>query len=187
MAETQQAREERWRIWMAAAQAGDKIVYEQLLRSLLPDLRLFVRGRVESSVVEDVVQNVLLSIHRARHTYRAERPFGPWVRAVARNAVVDHYRVRAAQRLREVPFEGDEVVAEDDAGGESTGRPLSPGLMRAHEKLPPNQREAVELIQLEGLSTAEAAERAGTTLGALKVRAHRGYRALRAQLGGKRT
>jgi len=185
MAETQQAREERWRVWMAAAQAGDKIVYEQLLRSLLPDLRLFIRGRVESSVVEDVVQNVLLSIHRARHTYRSERPFGPWVRAVARNAVVDHYRVRAAQRMREVPFEGDEVVVDDEVSED--GAEISPGLMRALEKLPPNQREAVELIQIEGLSTAEAAERAGTTLGALKVRAHRGYRALRAQLGGKRT
>src|SRR5262245_62978295 len=104
MAETQQAREERWRVWMAAAQAGDKIVYEQLLRSLLPDLRLFIRGRVESSVVEDVVQNVLLSIHRARHTYRSERPFGPWVRPSPRNAVGAPYAGPPARPWRRRPF-----------------------------------------------------------------------------------
>jgi RNA polymerase sigma-70 factor (ECF subfamily) len=59
---------------------------------------------------------------------------------------------------------------------------LSPGLNQALSQLPPSQREAVELIHLEGLSVAEAADRAGTTPGALKVRAHRGYRALRALL-----
>ena len=49
--------------------------------------------------------------------------------------------------------------------------------------LSPKQREAVEMLRLEGLTVAEAALRAGVTESALKVRAHRGYRALRKRLG----
>ena len=57
--------------------------------------------------------------------------------------------------------------------------PLSPELSDALDALPAKQREAVELLHIEQLSVIEAAERAGTSRGALKVRAHRGYTALR--------
>ncbi len=59
---------------------------------------------------------------------------------------------------------------------------LSPELEGALASLPGSQRKAVELLHVEGLSVAEAAERVGVSPGALKVRAHRGYRALRALL-----
>jgi DNA-directed RNA polymerase specialized sigma24 family protein len=49
--------------------------------------------------------------------------------------------------------------------------------------LPEQQREAVVLTKLDGKSVAEAAAIAGTTVGAMKVRAHRGYNALRKALG----
>ena len=52
----------------------------------------------------------------------------------------------------------------------------------ALEELPDGQRQAVLLIHFEGLTVVEAAERAGISKVALKVRAHRGYRALRALL-----
>ena len=88
-------REGRWRGWMVAAQAGDAAAYEKLLLELLPHLRGFVRRRIRDfDSLEDVVQNVFVSLHRARHTYRPERPFGPWLHAVARNAVIDHVRAR---------------------------------------------------------------------------------------------
>ena len=64
------------------------------------------------------------------------------------------------------------------------GQELSPELARALAELPAKQREAVEAIHLEGLPVAEAAARAGVSRSALKVRAHRGYRALRAKLDG---
>jgi RNA polymerase sigma-70 factor (ECF subfamily) len=59
-----------------------------------------------------------------------------------------------------------------------------PRLDEALAKLPASQREAFEMLKLEGLTVEAAAERAGTTPGALKVRAHRAYKALRAMLGG---
>jgi len=167
----------RYREWMAAAQRGDADAYHKLLTELLPLLRAFVRARLrEAPDVEDVVQNVLVAIHRARHTYRAERRFAPWLGAVARNAVIDELRRRGRRRSREVPLE---AAAEAAAPELEVPAPLSPEMQRALEQLPAAQREAVELIQIRGLSVAEAAQRVGIKPGALKVRAHRGYRALR--------
>jgi RNA polymerase sigma-70 factor (ECF subfamily) len=175
--------EQRWRGWMAAAQDGDADAYERLLRSILPVLRAIVGRRLgDPSSVEDVVQNVLLSIHQARHTYRPERPFGPWMRAIARNAVIDAQRSRTARGRREVPIEDREWPAEAFDPVEALEE-LSPELTRALEALPPSQREAVELIHVQQLSVAEAAERVGISPGALRVRAHRGYKALRLRMG----
>ena len=78
-----------WRAWMIAAQAGDGAAYEKLLVELLARARRQVGARVSDGAArEDIVQNALLSIHRARHTYRGERPFTPWFNAIVRNAIV---------------------------------------------------------------------------------------------------
>jgi RNA polymerase sigma-70 factor (ECF subfamily) len=179
-------REGRWRGWMVAAQAGDTASYEKLLHELLPHLRGFVGRRIpDPSAWEDVVQNVFVSLHRARHTYRPERPFGPWLHAVARNAVIDHVRLRSRRALRELSLEAEGVAEPVAPEAPRVERTLSPELAGALAELPASQRQAVELLQLEGLSVAEAAERVGVSRSALKVRAHRGYRALRTRLRGQ--
>lgn len=173
--------ESRWRAWMTAAQQGDGEAYARLLRELAPWLRARVRGRVRSlDAAEDVVQNVLLAIHRARHTWRPERPLGPWLAAVTRNAVVDHFRALRRRAAREAPL--PEEPAAQSMPPETLLEAPAPELLRALEELPPTQREAVEMLHLQDLTVREAAERAGTSVGALKVRAHRGLRALRARL-----
>lgn len=179
------AEDARWSAWMAEAQAGDGEAYRRLLDELLPVLRRMVRAKVyDPESAEDVVQNVLLSIHRARHTYRPERSFGPWMRAIARNAMIDSFRESGRRGEREVGVEWiDEVAAEPSDPLRSDA--LDPRLQAALERLPEKQRQAVEMIQLRGLSVAEAALEAGVTPGALKVRAHRGYRAMRRLLGGE--
>ena len=175
-----------WGQWMAAAQEGDAVAYERLLRALLPALRGFVASRLgDPSSVEDVVQNVLLSIHRARHTYRPERRFEPWFWTIARNAITDAQRSRALRWAREEPL-ADLEVASDAHLSLEPAQPLSLGLSSALRELPENQRQAVELLHVRQLSVAEAAARIGVTPGALKVRAHRGYRALRVILGERR-
>lgn len=176
-----EGRTERWRAWMAAAQEGDAGAYQRLLTELLPFLSGIVRGRVgDDPAAEDIVQEVLLSIHTARHTYRPERPLEPWVRTIARNAVIDWARKRTRARKRESDVDAAELAAPE---ADAVPTALSPGVERALSSLPEAQRQAVVMLKLEGLTVAEAAKRAGTTPGALKLRAHRGYRALRDLFG----
>jgi RNA polymerase sigma-70 factor (ECF subfamily) len=180
-ASKREERTERWRAWMAAAQQGDAEAYQRLLTELLPFVSGVVRGRVgDDPAAEDIVQEVLLSIHTARHTYRSERPLEPWVRTIARNAVIDWIRKRARARGRESGVDAADLPAPEL---ESPSALLSPGVERALTSLPEAQRQAVVMLKLEGLTVAEAAERVGTTPGALKLRAHRGYRALRDLFG----
>lgn len=172
--------------WMSAAQVGDADAYRKLLTTIQPRIRAMVRSRIsESAAAEDVVQNALLSIHRGRATYRTERAFLPWMRAIVRNTIIDHFRERKRRGERESKLAVDEWP--DDANETRNEEAvLAPELQDALAALPEKQREAVTLIQIEGLSVAEAALRAGISAGALKVRAHRGYRALRDALQGAR-
>ena len=187
------SREDERARWMAAAQAGDAGAYESLLISLLPVLRSFVRRRgVDGNEVEDVVQEVLLLIHRARHTWRPDRPFDPWMWAIARNASTDALRRQGRDRSRrhETPENFEETLVSTglaeaetaDAEQLLAAQQLDPRLAEALAALPAAQREAVELLYVKELSVADAAARAGVTATALKVRAHRGSRALRAVL-----
>jgi RNA polymerase sigma-70 factor (ECF subfamily) len=176
-------REERWRAWMVAAQQGDSAAYEKLLLELVPYIRGRVRPRMfDPNAVEDVVQNVFVSLHRARHTFRPERAFLPWIHAVSRNAVVDYIRDRQRRAPREISLDADGVPEPAVAAAAPRADALSPELSAALAKLPDAQRQAVLLIQLEGLSVDEASARVGVSKSALKVRAHRGYHALRALL-----
>jgi len=175
-------RAERWREWMAAAQHGDAEVYAKLLTELLPFVRGIVRSRLrDDAAVEDVAQEVLIRIHTARHTYRAERPLLPWVNTITRNAVIDQARRRTRVLARSSDVEPETIPVE--AAPHPGNDRLSPRLERALGELPPAQREAVWLLKVEELTVKEAAERVGTSPGALKLRAHRGYRALRDLLG----
>ena len=128
------------------------------------------------------MQNILIKVHRARHTFRGERPFGPWLRAISRNAIIDYTRQRARRTSREISLEADGVAEPSVDPVDPDAARLSPDLAEGLAALPDNQREAVELIHVRGLSVAEAAQEAGVSVSALKVRAHRGYKAMRVHL-----
>lgn len=173
--------------WMKSAQAGDAVAYQKLLSTIQPKIRAIVRGKIhEEAAAEDVVQNTLLSIHRGRSTYRSERAFGPWMRAIARNSIIDHFRERKRRGDREIELVVEEWPDENSATDVGAEDPLAPELEAALASLPEAQRVAVTLVQVNGMSVAEAALRVGISPGALKVRAHRGYRAMRKSLEGAR-
>jgi len=174
----------RWREWMASAQRGDALAYERLLEELLPFVRSVVRARIgDDPNAEDVVQDVLLAIHTARHTFQVGRELEPWVRTIARNAVIDSVRRRNRSRARDAGVEAEALPDDSRERTSAEAEPLPRAMSRALEQLPDVQREAVMLLKVEGLSVLEAAQRARTTPGALKLRAHRGYKSLRDLLG----
>jgi RNA polymerase sigma-70 factor (ECF subfamily) len=163
---------------MARAQSGDRDAYRALLGDLGSALERFFRSRVvDPHEAQDLCQETLIAVHRARHTYDPRRPLEPWLFAIARNVATDHARRQLSRMPWEVLVESPpELAADPDAGIERQ-------LEQALGQLPAAQRQAFEMLKLEGLSVEVAAARAGVSVGALKVRAHRAYKALKAIFG----
>lgn len=164
--------------------AGDATAFAMVYDALAP--RLFgylLRQTRERSRAEDLLQQTMLHMHRARDRFIMGAEVMPWAFAIARRLLVDDVR-----RNRRVVLSDD---GEPEAGVSTA--PMADDLMQASELavriqvilagLPRSQRAAFELIKQEGLTVAEAAQVLGTTVAAVKLRAHRAYEALRAALG----
>ena len=181
------AREARWSTLMAAAQAGDRIAYDRLLREILPYLRNIVRARHNApDRVEEIVQDVLLTLHRVRHTYDPARPFLPWLASITRCRAIDAlrrtYRRAAFEVSEETAGAAYEQFADAAVAGFDVAHATADQLGKAIARLPETQREAIELLRLRELSLAEASQLTGRSIGALKVNIHRALGALRQQL-----
>jgi RNA polymerase sigma factor (sigma-70 family) len=178
--------ERGWAEWMAAAQAGDHNAYEHLLRACIPLIRRVVRSQgVRPDGLDDVVQETLLSIHQARHTYDQGRSIVAWVRMIAQRRAIDALR-RRKRRAREVYAPIAYENHPDDTGHPKTdvlGFRDGAWLSAAVQNLPIRQREAVNLLAFESRSLASAAIAAGRSAGSLRVSWHRAIRALQAQFG----
>jgi RNA polymerase sigma-70 factor, ECF subfamily len=168
---------------MVRAQHGDQRAYEELLRLLAQESRGFVGRRVGwADWTEDVVQDVLLTVHRARPTYDPARPFAPWFYAIINNRLIDALRSRKRVTTREMA--DDDAIAQQPAPStESGGSDLREALARAVSQLPRVQREVVSLLKYEDLSVREVASRLGMSETAVKTTAHRGYKMLRRTVG----
>lgn len=175
---------DNWPVLMVMARAGDRSAYEKLLRAITPMIRSVVRrffgGRPE---VEDIVQDVLLTIHAVRHTYDSSRPFGPWITAVARRRAIDHLRRQGRRRKLNDEFASFvETVSSDRANYSFEANVDMDQVYAAITKLPPGQRQAIELLMLRELSLVEAAAQTGLSITALKVAMHRALKTLRKHL-----
>ena len=159
---------------MAAAQCGDAEAYGELLNEIGPPLMSFLGARVRDiDEAEDLYQETFMALHRARHSYDAARPLEPWLFAIARHIVADHAQRRRVRHGCEVL-----VATPPEHAVESDGA-LKPQLEQALRRMNGEQRQAIALLRVEGLPIESAARRAGTTTGALRVRAHRAYKMLR--------
>jgi RNA polymerase sigma-70 factor (ECF subfamily) len=176
------------RIWsrlMAAAQDGDNAAYVRLLTEITPFIRVLVRRRcADPDRAEDVVQDVLLTLHRVRHTYDPARPFTPWLAAIAGRRSIDalRRRVRLAKHEVDDPY-AYETFADASANKEMQASDAAQALAGLIAALPPGQREALELVKLKELSLLEASRISGQSVAALKVGVHRALKALRLKAG----
>lgn len=166
------------------AQAGDQDAYASLLVLLTSITRRFARARLGGVPwIDDVVQETLLTVHRAMHTYDAARPFGPWFHAIASTRLIDAVRRERRITRNEWPRDPDHDVAapthEDPAIDVDAIRD-------AVRSLPARQRDVIEGLKFRDESVREVASRTNMTISAVKVTAHRGYRTLRKLLGGRR-
>ena len=164
---------------MLAGLAGDKAAHGRLLAGLAPRLRAYFMRRMgaNASEAEDLLQETLLAIHLKRGMYDPAQPFTPWVHAIARYKLIDSWRRRGA-RPTEPIGEDDDFPAEDLSEGAMARRDLDVLLAR----LPARQGALIRDVRIEGLSMAEAAERRGMSIAAVKVGLHRSLKALQAMV-----
>ncbi|MBO9724254.1 MAG: sigma-70 family RNA polymerase sigma factor [Novosphingobium sp.] len=179
--------EDDWPDLMRLAQDGDQRAYRLVLRAMVPAIRLRVRRRVfDETLIEDVVQDVLIAVHRLRHTYDPALPLLPWVSAIASARAIDALRRQGRSRRREVSDEaalGEAVDARASAAFESldAGADLA-GLLGV---LPERQREMVEMVKLREMSLDAAAQESRLSVSAVKSLLHRAILKLREH--GKQT
>jgi RNA polymerase sigma-70 factor (ECF subfamily) len=137
-------------------------------------LGAYIGRRLPAQEVDDVLQDVLLRIHNNVRYLSDDSRFGPWVYSVARNAVIDQLRKK---RLPTAGTADLEAIA-DSAEPESE-QPLLNCVTPFVARLPEAYRHAITLVELQGLTQADAAKIAGVSLSGMKSRVQRGRRLLR--------
>lgn len=167
---------------MVRAQDGDQAAYCRLLKAIVPAIRALVRRKIhrDDALVEDVVQDVLLTVHRVRHTYDPDRPFLPWLSSIASARAIDALRARGRRESWEVIDEEAVFEHPDESLSEGQGRLAAHQQLEALlSRLPNRQRHMVELVHLCEMSLVDAAAVSSTTLSAVKSVLHRAFTALR--------
>jgi RNA polymerase sigma-70 factor (ECF subfamily) len=165
-----------WGDLLAAANSGDSRAYGRFLRTVTPVLRGVVRAKGASlgeAGCEDVLQEVLLAVHLKRHTWQAGAPVRPWLYAITRYKVIDAFRSRG--RGINLPIEDftDDLAA--DTGPDPTE---AADMAKMIAMLDGRSAKIVQMIGIEGASTAEAGQALQMTEGAVRVALHRAFKAL---------
>jgi RNA polymerase sigma factor (sigma-70 family) len=158
------------------AQSGDRQAYATLLTACRDWLLRYFRRKIHPEQIEDLVQDTLLSLHRKLSSYDPERPFYPWMAAIARYRFVDHLRIAYRLSAQTALDEDQNATATDDEPA-MTARVSLDKLFIA---LPDAQQSVIRLVKIKGLSIEEASDQTGQSASLVKVNIHRGLKRLAA-------
>ena len=159
---------------MACAIAGDSAAYRFVLDQSRTWLASYFGRRIAQPMIDDLIQETLVSLHAKRATFDSARPFLPWLAAIARYRWID-----ALRRMRnEVELDAETMGVESDEDMILARL----GLGRLMASLPVAQSNAITLTRIEGKSIAEAAAICGQSKALIKVNVHRGLKKLAAMV-----
>lgn len=164
---------------LCAGLAGDNTAYSKFLQKITPILRRMLGRRLANSEIEDVVQEVLISVHKARHTYDGERPFMPWLVSIARFRIADHLRKHYAQMQHQTMDIADLEESLADVTEEGSSNESIDELL--HD-VPDKQRQILELMHVDGYTAREVGIKMQMNESAVKVAAHRAIKKIREKL-----
>jgi RNA polymerase sigma factor (sigma-70 family) len=156
---------------MAAAQRGDASAYHRLLSEVAMWLRRYYMRRLPPVTIDDTIQEVLIAVHKKRHTYDPSRPFGAWLAAIARYKWIDAVRSLEAKPTEEL---SDDIPVPDHEEAIMSAWSLQQLLTT----LKPAQSQVIRLVKLQGLSIEEASKATGQSAALVKVNIHRGLKRL---------
>jgi len=161
---------------MAAHARGEPGAYEELFRRYSGLVTNFMRKDLwRPEDAHDLAQQTFLQLHRARRDFDPAGNLRSWLLTIARNLKYDYMR-RAQRRVKTTPLDTFEPSAESAHPRRVEARDLVENALAA---LPESQSAVIRLYWLEGLPHAEVARRLGVSEAAVRVRAHRAYKALR--------
>jgi RNA polymerase sigma-70 factor (ECF subfamily) len=168
--------DERLRALMVAYQQGAYEAFEGLYAAVHGVVRGWLsRAMHDRGRVEDLVQEVFLQVHRARHTYDPAYPVLPWILAIARHVHLMDLRT-ASRRPRYVPEDAlPEPGARADAERYVEGAPVREALSQVSD----GRRRALLMHHIGGWSFREIAQKLGIRESAAKLRSSRGLQQLR--------
>jgi RNA polymerase sigma-70 factor (ECF subfamily) len=156
---------------------------EQMWREMLPQLQAFVRRRIANpDRADDLVAEILLRIHQNLGSLDDRERLPNWVFGIARHAIIDEYR-RAARSREQLTASLQEEPAPPEEDEPGVVQELSMCLRPILAGLPDEQAAAVQMIDLDGISQADAAKQTGVSLSGMKSRVQRGRRRLAELLG----
>ena len=177
--------EQRWSQLMANAQSGNESDYRQLLTELTDVIYNFLCSRFgHYHFTEDCVQETLIAIHQARHTYDQRRSFRPWLFAIVRNKAIDTLRKQRSRQKLSSQYKGEqEILTQTSQQNEAESDIIRSRLL---DSLSAEHRDVLVLTKIIGFSIAETSEKLGISESLVKVRVHRAIRKLRQEMEADR-
>ncbi len=152
---------------------------EPVYLALRVALRRYVGRRVRAQHIDDLVQDILMRMHEHAGDLRDEQRLAGWAFRIARSVVVDHHRALGKEHARaDSPYVEAEGIAAQEIEESNANEVVAGWLRPMLGLLPDEYAQALELIDVQGMSQREYAERAGLSLSGAKSRVQRGRRML---------
>ncbi|MCB1179718.1 MAG: RNA polymerase sigma factor [Leptospiraceae bacterium] len=170
-------KELRWKNWIVNSQQGDSVSYKKLLEELSKEIEMILAGKIFNPADrEDLLQEILLGIHRAKDSFDPTKKIRPWLYSIINFKIIDY--IRAYKRKSFISYQSDspETPVYFDFINEKEEEFKI--LLEKMKLLPVKQKEMVRLLKLEGKSIKEVSELTGMSISSVKVTLHRAIKNL---------
>jgi RNA polymerase sigma factor (sigma-70 family) len=164
---------------------GDAAAFDILFSRHSGRVQAYIGRRLsDRGMAEDLVQDIFLKLHRSRHQYDKSLPFAPWLFAITRTVLLDHFKKSARKKEESVPPERLDALPANEISGpaaaKKSGGPAPVDLLLA---LPEAHRRAVSMRLLEDATFDEIAARLATSPANARQLFSRGIKKLRGLFG----
>lgn len=161
------------------AQGGDSKTYNEFLTQISSFLKNYLRRRIfAQNEIEEVIQEILLAVHKSLHTFDSKKSFMGWFMSIVEYKVVDYIRVTEkvmlSKNMQDIPNISYYLNSDSD---------LKVDIEKAFSNLNLKEKNVLTLLKIEGQSVHVVAKQLEMTESNVKVTAHRAYINLRKYLG----
>lgn len=163
----------RWDEWMLASLKGEQNAYRMLLTDLRLWLTAYFSKRVHHNMVDDLVQDTLMTLHSKRQTFDPRYPFGPWISALARHRCIDY--LRASLKYVETQLEDNFPSPEIDRD-----QYAKHDVKTLLKLIPLAQAQIIEMVKLQEMTVEEVSKQTGHSRSLIKIMVHRGLKKMMA-------